>query len=338
MAKQLKLSWYSDLKAESDLRRMAVTYSVVSIPFAKIDIKESQVNGARLKDAIRHHKVEDYMQGFKNCDTFPRPVVHKTATGYVILSGNQRCEAIRRLIAGGELPKDLEIEAYLVDTTDRLLLEIIARAANAAHGEGDTKEERIMQAVYCVQRLGLSTPDAAKSFLICQSSIRDRIKAEEVRSQLQLSGVAADSISLSALTPMAKLGFDNSTQVKLGTLVAQHAPPAERVKQVVDSLSKKSTAQARFAVVKEFEKELAAAVHASHGSAKHLNGSSKVPSRPRREKFLRDLQRLVNFLESGNAGEPFANLEQLQVTNKTDRDLCLDLSKRLKYRLGVVVK
>lgn len=338
MAKQLKLSWYSDLKAESDLRRMAVTYSVVSIPFAKIDLKESQVNGARLNDAIRHHKVEDYMQGFRNGDTFPRPVVHKTPSGYVILSGNQRSEAVNRLIKSGDLPKDTEIEVYLVDTTDKLLLEIIARSANAAHGEGDTKEERIQQAVYCVQRLGLSVKDAAKSFLVSATTINSHIRAEDVRTQLQRSGVEASRIARTSLEPMAKLSFDDSTQTKLGVLVAQHSPPAERVKQVVDSLAKKTTSQARAAAVKDFERELSAAVHASSGSAKHLNGSSKVPSRPRREKFIGELRRLVNFLESGNAGEPFANLEQLQVTNKVDRDLCLDLARRLKYRLGVVVK
>lgn len=335
----LKLSFYSDNKAESDLRRMAVLYSVVTIPFSKIDLKESQVNGARLNDAIRHHKVEDYMQGFRNGDTFPRIVVHKTPTGYVILSGNQRSEAIRRLIAAGELPKNVEMEVYLVETKDKLLLEIIARSANANHGEGDTKEERIQQAMYCVRTLGMAVKDASKAFTVAASSITGNLRAEEVRSQLQRAGIDAHKVANSALEPLAKLDFDSSAQVKLGALAVMHQPIAERVKQVVAKVKKQSTPQSRAAVVKEFEKELTEEVHARNGYAKNGHTTvSKVPQRPRREKLVTLLTRLTNFLESENDGEPFTALEQLQVTTKVDREHVTDLAKRLRYRLGVIIK
>lgn len=340
MAGNLKLTWYDDLKAESDLRRMSVIYSKVAIQFSRIDLKESQVNGARLNDAIRHHKVEDYMQGFRNGDTFPRIVVVKTPTGYVILSGNQRMEAIRRLIEAGELPKSVEVEAYLVDTKDKLLLEIIARSANASHGEGDTKEERIQQAMYCHKRLGLSVKDAAKSFLVSDTAIHQNLKAEEVRNKLQRAGVDAHSASIASLVPLAKLDYDESSQMKLGTLAVQHSVPSERIKQVASTVAKQTSAQGRIQKIREFEKELADSAHASNGHSRgHIElERSKVPLRPRRDKLISLLSRLSNFLESENAGEPFRSLEELQVTTQSDREKVNTLGKKVRNRLGVILK
>lgn len=335
----LKLTWYADNKAESDLRRMAVSFDVVSIPFSKIDLKESQVNGARLKDAIREHKVEDYMQGMRNGDTFPRPVVHKTPTGYVVLSGNQRTEAVNRLIKDGDLPKSVEMEVYLVDTKDKLLLEIIARSANVSHGEGDSKAERINQAAYCVRRLGLMVKDAAKTFLVSDTGLLHHIRAEDQRSRLMRAGVEAHHVPNASLEPLARLDYDESAQVKLGSLVAQHSPTSERVRQVVQTVAKQSSPQDRIQKIKEFERELSASVHEKNGHDRlKENGATKVPLRPRRDKLVTLLTRLVNFLEQENDGEAFTDLAQLQVASQVDRDKVTSLSKKLRYRLGVIVK
>jgi hypothetical protein len=196
---KLSLSWYSDLKAESDLSSLAVSFDIETIPFIEIDLKESQVNGARLNGALLEHKIEDYMQGMRNGDTFPRPVVHKTPTGFVILSGNQRCESVRRLIVNGELPKNTSIDCYVVDTTDKLLLEIIARCANVAHGEGTPKEERIQQGVYFVRALGMLVRDAAKLCMVSETGISHHIRAEEQRKELAAAGINATRVPVSTL-------------------------------------------------------------------------------------------------------------------------------------------
>lgn len=332
----LKPTWYDDMKAESDHRRMAIVASKVSIPFSKIDLKESQVNGARMNDSILPHKVEDYMQGFRNGDTFPRPVVHKTPSGYVILSGNQRCEAIRRLIANGEIAKNVEIEVYLVDTKDRMLLDLVACSANATHGEGMAKEERIQHAADFVRRRGMKVKDAAAIFVVAETSINGHIRAERVRQQLQRAGVDAHRIVNAALLPLDKLSYDESAQVKIGALVAQHSPTAERIKQVVATTARESTASGRLNRIKKFEKELAQEAQSHNGHTAHdTNGHLRV-SRPRRDKFLSLMSRLANFLESENAGEPFSQYEELQITTKADLEKAQDLSKRVRYRLGVV--
>lgn len=336
----LKLTWYDDLKLESDLKRMAIVATKITIPFSKLDLKESQVNGARLNDAIVNHKVEDYMQGYRNGDTFPRPAVHKTPTGYVILSGNQRCEALRRLIAEGDLPKTVEIEVYLIDTKDKLLLEIVARSANVAHGEGTTKEERIQHAMYCVQRLGMAVTDAAKAFECAETTVNQHIQAEKMRTKLQKAGVNAHRMTNAALVPLAKLDYDESAQVKIGTLAAQHNATGERIRQVATAVAKQTTPHGRLQKIREFEKELAAEAHASTNGHAHRETveQSKVPLRPRRDKFISLLTRLVNFLETENAGEPFGSLAELQVTTQADIARVQDLAKRLRYRMGAAVK
>ena len=336
MATELKLSWYADLKAEADLTLMAVAWDVTTIPFGKLDLKESQVNGARLRDAIREHKVEDYMQGFKNGDTFPRPVVHKTPTGYVILSGNQRMEAIRRLIASGELPKDTKIEVYLMQTDDKLLIEGFSRSANVAHGEGDSKEERIAQAMYCVEKLGMSVANVAKLFLISTTAINYNIRGEQMRRQLEKSGIKAHHLPITALEPIGKLDYDEGVQTKIGTLVSVHQPPVERIKQVVKAISKESTGEGRLKHVRDLEKELAAEAHRQNGHGH--NGATKVPQRPWLYKAVGMLTRLSNFLSTGNGGEPFSSLDELQCATAADREQITALCKKLRYRLGVLAK
>jgi hypothetical protein len=338
MVAALQLSWFDDLRAESELRRMAITFEKVRIKFTQIDLVESQHNGARLHEVIVEHKVEDYMQGFRNGDTFPSIIVHKTPKGHVILSGNQRGESIRRLIKEGDLPKDVEIEVYVVDTKDKLLLDIIARTGNVAHGEGSPKEERIQQAVYSVRNRGLSSRDAARLFVVSATSIMGHIRAEDIRARLQRAGVDAHQIANSALIPLSALDHDESTQVKVGALAAQHQCTAETVKQVVGTITKQTSQPARVARVKEWEKALATDAHSINGKSHAVIENSKVPKRPRRDKFFGQLTRLVNFLESDNAGEAFTRLDELQVTTQAEQERAATLVKKLRYRLGVLVK
>lgn len=333
----LKLTWYADLKAESDLKRMAVTWEIVSIPFSKIDLKESRFNGARLTGAILHHKVDDYVQGMRNGDTFPRILVHKTPTGYVILSGNQRATSVEKLISAGDLPKSVEIEVYLVGTKDKLLLEVIARAGNVSHGEGPAKDERIAQAVGMVKANGLSFKDAAKYFMVSEKAIRDNAKAEEQRKQLHRAGMDTSRLSNAQVLPLSDLNYDEPAKIKLGTLIVQHNIPSERVKQVAGVLAKEKSSENRLHIIQELAKECSHAAHEANGKA-NKEQFTRLPDRPRRDKFLRYLASLANFLDTENGGEPFSTLEELQVSTKADKERVADLSKKVLYRLRLITK
>jgi nucleoside 2-deoxyribosyltransferase len=329
----VNVHWTKDLKAESDLERTAVSYSVQDIALSKIDFDESQINGARIESPLLRHLIDDYKQGFENGDAFPMPVVAnaKRRGMYVVLSGNQRTTALRELQEAGKLAKSMTLPCYLVDTKDKLLQEIIARSANVAHGGRSDKAERLQHAVYCVQGLGLTTAQAARMFMVSETNITHHIRAEKQRNALFEAGVNAAPLSLAVLDELRKVP-DKSTRVKLGQLAAKHSPSSERVRQVVTTMKREDAAAGRLNRVKEFERELVTQVHAT--STPKNGKAPKVPKRPRRDKMLRLLDQMCSFLEAGPTGHPFTSLSEMQFTGGEDtkraRHLWDDVSRKMK--------
>ncbi len=335
MATQLKLTWMDDLKAEHDLRELSVSFEVCVTPFSKIDLKESQYNGARIGDPIIRHLVEDYMTGMRNGDTFPRLVVYEGKSGFVILSGNQRAAAIKELIDSGELPKTLKIELYIVGTSDELLLEIIARSGNVGHGGRSGYDERLSHAIYSVRALGMRVKDAGKIFMISDGTIRNNISGEKTRDELAGAGVDLKNAPNSAVEPLAKIS-DDGIKVKLGHLIAQHNPTGQRVKQTVSAVRKARSHSAKLQHIKDLEKELAEETHRK--VTKQANGAPrKVPRRPRRDRIIRDLNNLANYLDKGMDGDGFTKLADFQVSGVADEKAIRDLWSRVQFRMKMIV-
>lgn len=333
----MKLSWSKDLKAESDLTRMAVAFEVQDISLAQIDFAESQINGARIGDPIVRHLVDDYKQGMENGDSFPMPVVatSKRRGMYVVLSGNQRTTATKELVDIGKVPKTTSIPCYVANTEDTLLREIIARSGNVAHGGRSDRTERLAHAIYCVRSLGLTTLQAAKVFMVSQSVITQHIRADKERDILSESGIDTAPISNSALDQL-RLIPDESTKVKLGYLISAHVPSAERVKQVVSTMKQEKSAEGRLKRVKEFEKELAEQAHAV---SRPSNGqASKVPKRPRRDTLLGMLDRLNSFLEAGPNGRPYTMLREMQFSGGADEKRARHLWSNVRMRMDIVFR
>lgn len=331
----MKLSWIDDLVAEAKLRRMGVVFEVAALPFAKIDLKESQVNGARIGDPIVKELVADYMQAMRNGDSLPRPIVHPGKAGWIVLSGVQRTTSVHELIKAGELPANTHISCYKLDECDNLLRQIIARTANNWHGGRQSLDDRIKQAVYCVRALGMQINDAAKDFVIGPTTLSLHIRAEKERDALLRAGIDATELPATTLDAISKLPFDTNAKHQVAVLTVQHNVSADRVKQVVSQMKKAKTQQARTQQVKAFERDLAEQAKAT---AKPVGSTAttKVPSRPRRDKVLRLCDSLVQFLEHGNDGDSFTSLEQLQFVGDTDTARLKTLVGRLSLRWNVL--
>lgn len=332
----MKLSWCPDLAAESNLRRLGVVFDVDTVLFSKLDLKESRVNGARLGDPIRKDLVSDYRQGMLNGDAFPRCVVHPNGNaGWVVLSGVQRTAAIEELIKEKQLPKDPSLEVYKLDECDKLLREIIARSANAVHGGRSDYNERLAHAVYCCRALGMQAEDAAKTFCIGRSSITLHVRAEKERDSLMRSGVDSSRMHVTALDAISRLPFDSTAKQAVAMLAVQHDVPAEKIKSVVANLKNAKSQQDRTAKVKAFERELAQQAKAT-AKPQTSNGTTKAPSRPRRDKVLRLVESLTDFLEHGNDGNAFTTLDQLQFSGDADNARLKTLVGRLTLRWNVL--
>ncbi len=331
----MKLSWCPDVIAEINLRKLGVVFGVEKIAFSRIDFKESQVNNARIGEPIIKELVSDYRQGMLNGDAFPRPVVHDGKSGWIVLSGNQRCAAIAELIKEGKLPKSPQIEVYKLEGCDRLLREIIARAFNCYHGGRNAQNERLQHAIQAVRNLGMRPAEAARVFMVDPANITRHIRAEKQRTELMRAGVDASRLPTITLDHLSKLPFDQNASRQVATLVSQHDVPSDRVKQVVDGIKRLKTQQSRTAKVKEFERELADQVRAT-SKPKPTSSPSKVPSRPRRDRVLRMCEQLVHFLEHGNDGDSFTTLDQLQFSGNTDTARLKTLVGRLALRWSVL--
>lgn len=334
----LKLKWIPDLVLEEDLRSLNVTWNLATIRMTEIDIAKSKVNGARCAQSLLPAVIEDYAQAMKNGDAFPRLTVYRDlGSAYVILSGNQRRGAMQKLIDEKEIEKDPSIEVYVVDTSEKMELEAIARSGNVHHGERATKDDRIAHAVHMVRTYGMRSEDASQLFRVAVVTINQHVRAEQMRKNLGEYGINADTIPTGTLDVLTKVK-DEKVVKKIGQLVAQHLPPAKDVMQTVNRIDRAKSEESRLQIVKDMEKSLAQAASQSRNKAKLKAAAPKAILRPRREKVMNCLTRLADFLDFNNSGEGFSSLAELQVTTAQDTKEVQKLWQRIAMRMAIILK
>lgn len=334
----LKLSFISDLKGESDARAMSMAFDIVTIKHSEIDLLESQHNGARLGDQVVRYLVDDYKQAVRNGDAMPRAWVWKGKSGYVLASGVQRNTAYKELIDAGDLPKNVQTEVYLLHTQDKLLIELFTRAANVGHGGRASHDERMAHAVYAVRSLGARPKDAARYFMVSDTNINHRIRAENTRAKLQSSGVqGVQSVPISSLAELSKLDFDEGAQIKFGTLISESPVPCDKVAAVARACAKAKSSADRQKIIKGLEQEITEAAHIAKAKKPNKEVRRKVPQRPRRDKLLGELSSLASFLDLGNDREAFRTLQELQIASTEDENSVRELWGRIRFRMELIL-
>ena len=94
----MKLQWRQDPDAEKVIRDFAnIDFTIQEISFEDIDWNESSHNCARLGNPLNQEKIEEYASAFRSGDVFPMPVVEYSEGKFIILGGNQRCNALKLL-------------------------------------------------------------------------------------------------------------------------------------------------------------------------------------------------------------------------------------------------
>lgn len=336
MPEYLKLRFMDDLKAEGDLSTLGVSFAVQLVPQSKVDLVVSKENKAR-PEPIVEHKVEEYMTAWRNGATLPRLVGYWGKAGFVIISGIQRDLSIERFIEAGELPPDYEFEAYVVDSDDKMLLDIFPRAANVGHGEGLTKDVRIAQAVYCVRNRGMVKTQAAALFAVAATTIGGHMRADKEREELGSAGINLDTVPNSSVEPLAKI-TDIAIKRKVAHLVAQHNPGSEKVLQVAGAIAKAKSQSVQLLHVKELEKELSETARRSGPTRPSATRQPQAPKRPRRDRLIRELRTLADYLDFGMDGEGFTKLDDCQIANPGDKKTIRELNERINFRMTMILK
>lgn len=317
--------WREDFGAEFVLNMVNVEITKQIVNLSDIDWNESAHNCARMRNPLNEEKIEEYESAFRAGDIFPMVVLETQGQGkYCILGGNQRCNALKRL--GGSL----DLLAYVVKPLTTSEREAIIRSLNSRHGWGTEKSERIDHAVYLVREHGLAASDVARLMMVSDVCIQQRIRCEDARAALAKSGINSNSFSQGVLEVAARLK-DTSIQSEFGRIVEKYNPTVEQSNVIAKAINASTSTAAKIKALKTWSSDLE--------SSTHLNGrkDSKAIRTPRREKFFGNLNKLLEFLEQGNDGKAFTELDELQCSETRDGDKVRVLVRKVCSRLNLIV-
>jgi hypothetical protein len=326
--KKVRVDWQDDPQAEDLLRKIeGVTWTIANVSLDMIDWSESYTNGARINAPILRDSIDSLSMAMRNGCKIPRPIVHipEGRKLYVIVSGNQRLNAYK---AVGD--PTVKIPCYCASFADNLAFETVLRVANVIHGVPFSPAERREHAFYCVKTLGMKESDAARLFLVSDTTISEYVRAMETRISLDRARVPnVERLNQSQLIALARVR-DEAMQSKLAHLATQHAPGGERLGQVASVIDKGRSQTDKLKALKSFETEL------SMQHAGRDNSPSKfVLGRPRRDRLFSMLTNLVGFLEKGIDGTGYTDLEQIQCDREEDKVRLRSLWKRISVRMNL---
>lgn len=320
-----KLNFRPDPDAEFVLKEIVgVTWETEEVRLDEIDWKESANNCARLSAPLVQHLIEDYHASFARGDVFPMVVMEISENGYIILGGNQRCNAAKMFD-----DITLVVGAYIVDPLTSADRELIIRSLNSRHGQGASKDERLEHAVFLVQGKGISTEVAAHAMCVGASTILHRIRANETRSALTRKGVDCSTFSLGHLDTLGRVA-NEARKTQLAKSVELYKPTAEQLSGVVAGVAKaKSEAAAQKLVVvasKEWADSLSVKKTVSRSTSR------------RKVKFIDTLRRMSLFLETGNGGGAISTLDDAGCNPNNDGDTVRVLAAKITNRLNCILE
>lgn len=183
------------------LQKFGVKYShLLDLPLVQIDEKRSRQNQAR-EVAVIDDSVNRYAAALRNGDKFP-PVVGYLAGGKVVLiDGNNRDAAHRKVSAG-------TIKAYVIDPeTPSETIHLMTTDANSHHGVTPSLQWRLNQANFLVG-IGHSVDVACTASAVSKTQLQDFRRAINAEQR-------ARSLKIHDFIPMS-----NSAKVKLGALAS----------------------------------------------------------------------------------------------------------------------
>lgn len=318
-----RFTWRTDPDAEKIIRDFAfVDFEIVEINFADIDWVESANNGARLTEPFNSEKIDEYAAAFRHGDIFPMPVMEKNENGYIILGGNQRCNALKQL----EI-KELVISCYVVDPLTTANRELILRSLNARHGLGATKQEKLEHAVYLVGK-GIDIEVAARALTVTSTSIRTRLRATECKKELIAAKITNASdpkiFSNSHLDQLSRVA-DRDRRMQIAKVVDEFHPSADSIGELVRGVCDSDSSASAHKLIATFAKEIR--------NNKSQTKNSKRSNNKYRDLWFRKIAALESFLETGNKGGAFSAFDELGLSH-ADADKALTSIAKIESRFN----
>lgn len=297
------MKWSKDEIAERKLEEFGLVPAVMTVAIKDIDLEESIQNNARISDPLLHGVVEEYGLAMKRGDQFPRIVLlARKGKGHLIISGNHRTHGAAEAFAK-------EVEAYVIECSDPMIIDLLPRCLNRVHGVRQTKEEALTHAIYSINKYGKDPDQAAEMFGLKPDWLKDELRAMKISLSLEEKGIQASKLPKTTILKLGALS-NNSNVLEGAAKVAVNARmPTGDVVAMVDAIRKQKTELSQIAAIADYEK------------ATENPGKAPKHKRSVRTKFLMVLKTFEVTIASKTS------LLQLQITEPNEQ-------KEIKKRLG----
>jgi ParB-like chromosome segregation protein Spo0J len=244
-----------DPRIEAQLNQLVVDYHYnPSIIRTHIDRKwsQEQLQTRLLTPQINPDTVESFKLQMRAGADFPAVVlwpIPGRGVVYGIVSGNHR-------VAAAEAAGRVTIDAYVLDTEDRAVVDTVARLANVIEApEGAPRVERIAQAQMLMDRHGWTRQAAAAAVGVTAELLEDVFRQTRTRERLTYLGVRAANISPSTLAVMAAIQSDAPLRA-MGQLVVDARLGQSSTQALVKEVRKARSEQEAIALIEQRRRAL----------------------------------------------------------------------------------
>ncbi len=319
-----KIEWAADPAAESRVTRLGSKLVVSKgIKISEIDIHGSRANNARLDTPFNSDLALEYALSMESGDKFPYPVLRRVDNkrySYVVLSGNHRIGAAETL-----LPKDGTIDAYILDSKDEQVAELVCRSANRWMGDRQSKEEAIEHARVLIERYNYTATHMSKVFGLHEKTLLNALRAEGVRDVLEANLVDASGMNRAVLTTLAPIDNNHEILRRAAQACIRYGLTAERTRPMVQEVKQARDERESLNVIGRWEAKFQEEKpRAAPGVVKTMKGDPRA-------KLMRYFGNVVEFLNRGGPGKkPFQSLSQLRISSPDDRKALLAIYREVK--------
>jgi uncharacterized DUF497 family protein len=308
------MKWVKDPKIEANLRALGIQFDTEQVLLNNIDREESMRRQVRLQGRLVDEWVLEMAEAMEKPEAaFPMPILQKWRKGvYFIWSGNHR-------IGAAELVNLETVDAYVITITDPRMMDILPRVVNSWEGHGLSRDERIINARFLIEKHGITAADAAKMFGLKAEAIWVSKRIDEAKTRIHAHGIDTKTFSKSLLSKFATLNNDNVISAA-ARIINDHEVKGLEAMNIIDDIRSKNTELQQLAEVARWEKVFI--------DRKNPKNTPKLPYRQtKRSTFLGLLTRMDKFLQDHKTltQAQIVDIEDISVVRKRCRNIVATL-------------
>lgn len=295
------MKWVKHPVVEQNLRNLGIKFDIeYDIPFSAIDLAEGNRRQVRAYGSNQDTMLRYSLKMLEDT-AWNMVVLQKDKKKYWPWSGNQRLGAYELAKIGHN------IDAYVVDLTDPVMMDLLPRIVNTWEAvEGMTKDEAIVNAIHMHDKHRMSMIEAAKLFGIKTESVYKSIRAAESKKKLESLAIPPDRFPSSTLEALGRI--DNLNVMKrAASILHKYDVKGNEAMQVINEARQGKTEAQQVVTLEKWETSLD-----YRKSSKSKKDGVKLPhKRVNCERLLTLMNSLARLCEQNKT------ITQLQLTDPT---------------------